>query len=123
MSRNRTKQTVYSTDKCRHCHNCNRPKTDCACGTRGATNNTVSTGDGIVRIQRQSKGRAGKPVSIISGLNLEAAELKKIAKQLKAKCGVGGTIEQDSIIIQGDNRDTIKSELESRGYTVKLAGG
>jgi len=123
MSRNRTKQTVYSTDKGRHCDNCNRPKTDCACGTRGATNNRVSTGDGIVRIQRQSKGRAGKPVSIITGLNLEAAELKKIAKQLKAKCGVGGTIEQDSIIIQGDNRDTIKSELESRGYTVKLAGG
>ena len=56
-------------------------------------------------------------------MSLEAAELKKIAKQLKAKCGVGGTIEQDSIIIQGDNRDTIKSELESRGYTVKLAGG
>jgi translation initiation factor 1 len=123
MSRNRTKNTVYSTDKGRHCDNCNRPKTDCACGTLGATSSKDSMGDGIVRIQRQSKGRAGKPVCIITGLNLETAELKKIAKQLKAKCGVGGTIEQGNIVIQGDNRDTIKSELESRGFTVKLAGG
>jgi len=122
MSRNRTKQTVYSTDKGRHCENCNRPKTDCACGARGASN-TIEAGDGIVRIERQSKGRAGKPVCIITGLNLDAAALKKVAKQLKAKCGVGGTIEQNNIIIQGDKRDILKSELESRGYKVKLAGG
>lgn len=123
MSRDRTKKTVYSTDKGRHCEKCNRPKIDCACGARAAAGNLVPTGDGIVRIERQSKGRAGKPVCIITGLNLDTAELKKIAKQLKAKCGVGGTIEQGNIIIQGDKRDILKPELESRGYKVKLAGG
>ena len=93
--------------------------TDCVCKMR----QQVSQGDGIVRLQRQSKGRAGKPVVIITGLALQTVELKKLAKKLKAKCGVGGSIEDDNILIQGDKRDMIKTELESLGFTVKIAGG
>jgi translation initiation factor 1 len=113
------KAIVYSTDKGRHCPGCQRPVTACVCQKGPGT----LQGDGIVRLQRQSKGRAGKPVVIITGLALQTAELKKLAKKLKAKCGVGGSIEDDNILIQGDKRDLIKTELESMGFTVKIAGG
>lgn len=81
------------------------------------------TGDGIVRIRRETSGRNGKGVTTISGIPVDDAELKNIAKQLKQFCGTGGAVKDGVIEIQGDQRDKIKIELESRGYTVKLAGG
>ncbi|MGF1740166.1 stress response translation initiation inhibitor YciH [Vibrio profundum] len=80
-------------------------------------------GDGIVRIQRQTKGRKGKGVCIISGLDLDDAPLKLLAAELKKVCGCGGAVKDGSIEIQGDARDKLKSSLEKKGYTVKLAGG
>ncbi len=79
--------------------------------------------DGVVRIRRESKGRGGKPVCVISGLGLDPAALKTLAKALKKRCGVGGAIKGWDILIQGDHRELIKTELEARGFTVKLAGG
>jgi translation initiation factor 1 len=81
------------------------------------------TGDGIVRLHRETKGRGGKAVTIIVGIPLAGAELKALAKVLKRKCGVGGALKNDTIEIQGDQRLTLKTELEKRGYTVKIAGG
>jgi translation initiation factor 1 len=83
----------------------------------------IPVGDGIVRIRRETAGRNGKGVTTISGLPLTEAELKELAKALKVSCGVGGSIKDGVIEIQGDQRDKIKSELEKRGYQVKLAGG
>ena len=80
-------------------------------------------GDGIVRIQRQTKGRKGKGVSIITGLDLEDAPLKLLAAELKKVCGCGGSVKNGTIEIQGDARDKIKAHLEKKGHTVKLAGG
>ncbi len=111
---------VYSTDKGKYCPDCSNPIKHCSCKQRKSS---TLPGDGIVRLQRQVKGRAGKPVVIISGLSLPSDNLKKLAKKLKSKCGVGGSIEGDNILIQGDKRDTIKSELESLGFTVKISGG
>lgn len=79
--------------------------------------------DGIVRIRRESKGRGGKAVSIVSGLGLDLPALKKLAKELKQRCGVGGAVKDWDIQIQGDQRETLKAELEKRGFVVKLAGG
>jgi translation initiation factor 1 len=79
--------------------------------------------DGIVRIRRETKGRKGKGVSLVSGLDLDEAALKTLAKQLKQKCSTGGTIKDGVIEIQGDHRDILKIELEKIGHTVKLAGG
>ncbi|MGF1723634.1 stress response translation initiation inhibitor YciH [Photobacterium nomapromontoriensis] len=80
-------------------------------------------GDGIVRIQRQTKGRKGKGVCIITGLDLEDAALKLLAAELKKVCGCGGSVKDGTIEIQGDKRDVIKAALEKKGHTVKLAGG
>ncbi|MDG2070255.1 MAG: stress response translation initiation inhibitor YciH [Pseudomonadales bacterium] len=109
---------VYSTDQGKHCLKCQQPISTCICRTEI----TPST-DGIVRLQRQTKGRSGKPVVIISGLPLLPCELKQLAKQLKSKFGIGGSVEGSNLLIQGDKRDVLKRELEQLGYTVKLAGG
>ena len=80
-------------------------------------------GDGVVRIQRQTSGRKGKGVCLISGIDADDAELAKIAAELKKKCGCGGAVKDGIIEIQGDKRDLIKSLLEEKGMKVKLAGG
>lgn len=80
-------------------------------------------GDGVIRIQRQTSGRKGKGVCIITGLDLEETELQTLAGELKKKCGCGGSVKQGTIEIQGDKRDVLKQLLQAKGYTVKLAGG
>ena len=80
-------------------------------------------GVGIVRIQRQTKGRKGKGVCIITGLDLDDAPLKLLAAELKKVCGCGGAVKDGTIEIQGDAREKIKAHLEKKGLTVKLAGG
>lgn len=80
-------------------------------------------GDGIVRIRRETAGRNGKGVTTISGVPLDDEGLKNLAKQLKQLCGTGGALKDGVIEIQGDMREKLKTELEKRGFTVKLAGG
>jgi predicted translation initiation factor SUI1 len=80
-------------------------------------------GDGIVRIQRQTSGRKGKGVSLITGIDESDEALAKLAAELKKKCGCGGSVKDGVIEIQGDKRDLIKLLLEAKGYNVKLAGG
>lgn len=80
-------------------------------------------GDGIVRIQKETKGRKGKGVSVVTGLDLDDAPLKLMAAELKKVCGCGGSVKDGNIEIQGDARDKLKAHLEKKGYKVKFAGG
>ena len=80
-------------------------------------------GDGIVRIQRQTSGRKGKGVCLITGIDLNDDELTKLAAELKKKCGCGGALKDGVIEIQGDKRDLLKTLLDAKGMKVKLAGG
>lgn len=80
-------------------------------------------GDGVVRIQRQTSGRKGKGVCLITGVDLDDAALDKLAAELKKKCGCGGSVKEGVIKIQGDKRDLLKQLLEAKGMKVKLAGG
>ena len=69
------------------------------------------------------KGRAGKPVIIIKGFKGNLNDIKTLAKILKNKCGVGGSIKNDEILIQGDVRDKITQILLEMGHDVKRIGG
>lgn len=79
--------------------------------------------DGIVRVGRETKGRRGNGVTVISGIPGSQDALKKTASRLKAKCGVGGTIRGRIIEIQGDQRDRLVKILTADGFTVRKAGG
>ena len=111
---------VYSTESGRLCPECQQKLTTCICKAAGKTG---PLGDGNVKIRRETKGRKGKGVSIVSGLPLNSEELKTLAKELKQKLSSGGNINNGEIEFQGDQRDRLKALLEDKGYKVKLAGG
>tara|TARA_B100000886_G_scaffold204341_1_gene141117 strand:+ start:142 stop:477 length:336 start_codon:yes stop_codon:yes gene_type:complete len=70
------------------------------------------------------KGRAGTPVIILKGFSgLNKEDLKALAKPIKNKLGIGGSIKNNEIYFQGDNREKIISILESKGHSVKRIGG
>ncbi|NIW79950.1 MAG: stress response translation initiation inhibitor YciH [Calditrichae bacterium] len=104
---------VYSTES-------GRIKSD-----QGKTESKASESqiDGIVRVRREVKGRGGKTVTTIIGLPLEEKELKELSKELKQRCGSGGSVKKGIVVIQGNQREMIVSILEDKGYIVKLAGG
>ena len=80
-------------------------------------------GDGMVRVGRETKGRKGKGMTIVTGVPLHPEGIRDLARQLKQKCGTGGTVKNGTIEIQGDHRDLLVAELQAMGYTVKRAGG
>ncbi len=84
---------------------------------------TTPPQDGIIRLMRQTKGRKGKGVTLITGIPLTGKELKNFAKLLKQKCGCGGAVKNGIVEIQGDHRDSLEKELAALGYKVKRAGG
>ena len=110
---------VYSSELGRICPACGKPVKGCVCRKKPAS----PVGDGIVRVRRESKGRGGKTVTVITGVPLDDEKLKALAGDLKRRCGTGGTLKDGIIEIQGDHRDLLVTELKGRGYTVKLAGG
>jgi translation initiation factor 1 len=119
-SRDDNSRLVYTSSSGRMCPDCGQPKERCRCRTKAAA---AVQGDGRVRVERQTKGRKGKGVSLITGLPLDDAGLKALAKELKQACGCGGTVRDGTIEIQGDHRDLLVAELQKRGYAAKKAGG
>ena len=113
--------TVYSTEHGRMCPACARPIDQCVCREREA--NKVPAGDSVVRVQRDRKGRKGKEVTVVTGVPLNQKKLQNLAKDLKRRCGAGGTVKDGAIEIQGDHTDRLIEELKKQGYTVKRAGG
>ena len=122
-SQNNTSGLVYSTAFGRMCPECNKPVASCICVKKQPAVHLNPKNDGIVRLMRETKGRKGKGVTLITGLPLDTAELKKLSKTLKQKCGSGGSIKNGIIEIQGDHRDVLEKEIRSLGYKVKRAGG
>ncbi|QDU21449.1 translation initiation factor [Urbifossiella limnaea] len=76
-----------------------------------------------VKVSRETAGRRGKGVTVVSELPLTLDQIDALATTLKTKCGTGGTAKDGRIEIQGDHRDRLAAELEKLGYKVKRAGG
>ncbi len=77
----------------------------------------------MVRVGRETKGRKGKGVTIVTGVPLSGAALGELASRLKRSCGSGGTVRDGVIEIQGDHRDALVAVLETHGWIVKRSGG
>lgn len=110
---------VYSTEAGRMCPTCRQPLTQCTCKKPAV----LLSGDGVVRVSRETKGRGGKAVSLVKGLGLDEQALSTMGKQLKAACGSGGTVKDGVIEVQGDHCDRLVEILKSKGFNVKRAGG
>ena len=111
----------YSTTHGKMCAHCGEPVIRCAC--RKSSLRSSVRADGIVRLYRQRKGRRGKGVTLVTGVALGPAELAGLAKELKRRCGSGGTVKNGVIEIQGDHRDLLLKLLSEHGWVVKCAGG
>ncbi|MDO9041191.1 MAG: translation initiation factor Sui1 [Desulfocapsaceae bacterium] len=116
---NKNSSVVYSTESGKLCSDCHEPAVKCSCRKK----QMPVQSDGIVRLIRETKGRKGKGVTLITGVPLDIEGLKKLATTLKQKCGSGGSIKEGVIEIQGDHRDMLEQELVGMGYKVKRAGG
>jgi len=114
---------VYSTETGQICTACQKPVLKCSCKKKKSKPPANVKTDGIIRVQREVKGRKGKTVTTVSGFQIAADELKNLAAQLKRRCGTGGSVKDGIIIIQGDHREALLSELKKQGYTAKLSGG
>jgi len=86
---------------------------------------SINHADFTIRVHLEKKGRGGKSVSLIRGLEeLSDSELNDLGKEIKAKCGVGGSVKNGEIIIQGEHRDRIIALLKEKGFkNIKKAGG
>lgn len=118
MSKRSSGGLVFSTEQGRMCPECRNPVADCTCSQVQRP-----SGDGIVRVSRETKGRKGKGVTLITGIPLDEKALKAYAKVLKAKCGTGGTVKDGVVEIQGDQRSVLVPLLEQKGWVVKRSGG
>lgn len=76
-----------------------------------------------LRVSLDKKQRGGKKVTLVSGFAGQQSDLAALGKKLKTACGVGGTVKDGQILIQGDFRERIMTLLLEAGYKAKKSGG
>ena len=74
-------------------------------------------------VSLDKKNRKGKVVTLVEGFIGDEEDLKELGKELKSKCGSGGTAKEGEILVQGDFRDRVMKILRDKGYPVKQKGG
>lgn len=102
------------------CAVCGEAASDCGC-PRDAEGEVCRPQDQAARVHREK--RRGKWVTVVTGLDPQASDLKALAKTIKATCSAGGSVTADGVEVQGDHRDRVVQMLKSMGYPAKPAGG
>ena len=118
MSDRSESRLVYSTSGGDRCPTCGSPTRNCKCSVRADAQQAVPAKI-VAKLRMEKKGRGGKTVSVVYDLPRNEAFLKELCQELKRACGTGGTIQDDTIELQGDLRDRIRACLSKRGYIVK----
>jgi len=77
----------------------------------------------LLYVSLDKKNRKGKKVTLVEGFKGSSEDLKSLAKELKSRCGVGGSVGDGQILIQGDFRDRVVTLLQEKGFKVKRSGG
>ena len=78
---------------------------------------------GRVKVRRETSGRRGKAVTTVANVPLDDDGLRELSGRLKKRCGVGGSVKDGVIELQGDHRDVVMEILNAEGYDAVLAGG
>lgn len=83
----------------------------------------VAPGEQLLYLSLDRKQRGGKPVTLVEGFEGPGMELLVLGKELKQLCGVGGSVKDGCVLVQGDHRDKVESALRAKGYQVRRKGG
>ena len=75
----------------------------------------------VVRVSLDKKGRKGKSVTLVTGLQHNPVTMEDIARILKQYCGAGGTVKEGNIEIQGDQRSRVTAKLREMNYVIKVS--
>ena len=122
MSDRSNARLVYSTGGLETCATCGWPTNGCRCSSQASASASASAPVPtkiVAKLRMEKKGRGGKTVSVVYDLPRNDVFLRELCQELKRACGTGGTVQDDTIELQGDLRDRIRACLTKRGYTVK----
>jgi translation initiation factor 1 len=103
-------------DRPPRCERCEKLESECECPPEPKP--LLAPGKQTARLSKE-KRKKGKMVTVIRGLDPDGNDLPSLLKRLKSTCGAGGTIQEESIELQGDQLDRVREELKKTGYKVK----
>jgi translation initiation factor 1 len=113
----RDDRLVFSTARGRICPGCGWPADNCRCSRRASDAEVPARIAAKLRVEKA--GRGGKTVTVVYDLPRNTPFLKELCGDLKRACGTGGTVEEDTVELQGDHRNRIRELLQKRGFLVK----
>ena len=114
----RNARTVYSTAAGSICAKCGWPARDCKCSRQFAPSEPVAARI-VAKLRMERTGRGGRTATVVYDLPRNPQFLEELASELKRACGAGGAVVDNTVEIQGDLRDRIRSALQKKGWTVK----
>jgi len=105
-------------DRPPHCERCEKPESECRCPPLPPASTRIPPEKQTVRLAVE-KRKKGKVVTVVRGLTAAASDLPALLTKLKNQCGAGGTLDGDTLEIQGEHLDRLRKLLADLGYRIK----